>query len=233
MAIEWILSFVVGAVASVVALLMVQRFLVKRQLHQALWALGLGMWAVSAFAQGAAILYGWTVASYKLYYFAAISLAGFLGAGTAGLILRRRKLFQGFVAYIAGVTVLFGVAVTLAVVNEGLLQETVVGGLAFPSEVRIWTPFINVPGGIAFIGGAAYGFFRTRRLFALLITLGALTPAIGGTLARFSFPWVLPFTDFVGIACLSAGVLLSMTPAEIQSAVASGHFWRPRRLRPT
>jgi len=212
MAVEEILSFAVGTVAAIIAFVMFSRFWAKRRLHHLLWAVGLGLWAVSSFAQGAAILVGWTIPSYKLYYFSAIALAGFLGAGTLGLITRRARIVRGFAAYIVAMCGIFAVAIAFAPVDEDVLERIFVGGLALPSSLRLLTPFINVPGGITFIGGAIYSFVKTRKLFAIFITLGATVPALGGILARFSLPWLLPFTDFIGIVFLSSGVYLSLRP---------------------
>jgi hypothetical protein len=103
-------------------------------------------------------------------------------------------------------------AISLSPLNLEVLKEPVVGGLALPSNARLLAPFINIPGGITFIGGAAYTFVRSRKLYALLITLGALAPALGGTLARFALPGFLPFTDFIGILMLSVGIYLSIQP---------------------
>lgn len=212
MVVETVTSFLVGTVASAVAALMLDRFRRKRHLHHLLWAAGLALWATTSFAQGLALVGGWNVPMYKLYYFSATALAGFLGAGTVGLIVRQRRVFLAFTAYILAASAVLGVSLALAPVDASVLQTPIVGGLALPSWVRGLAPWINIPGGIAFIGGAAYSFVRTRRLFALLITVGAAAPAVGGIFARLSLPWVLPFTDLIGIVCLSAGVLLSMTP---------------------
>ncbi len=164
--------------------------------------------------QASAILIGWTVPVYKLYYFSAIVLTGFLGVGTVGLLFSHRRAYRPYVLYVVYTTLLFGLLVVFAAVNEALLATSpVVGGLAFPDNVRIWTLPINIPGGIAFIGGAAWSFWVTRRPYALYIALGALIPAVGGTLARFALPFFLPFTDFFGIVFLSAGVYLSARPA--------------------
>ncbi len=209
MTVEWVLSLLVGSVASTIAATMFFKYYKGRRLHHLLWALGLAFWGISAFGQGYAILIGWTVPLYKLYYFSAIALAGYLGAGTLGLIMPKRRIYLAFVTYIVALTAIFAYFVSFAAVDEGLLAQAVIGGLAFPSSVRMWTFFINIPGGITFIGGAAYSFVKSRKLFALLITLGALTPAVGGTLARLALPFFLPFTDFLGIVLLSAGVYLS------------------------
>lgn len=223
MAVEEVLSFAVGTVAAIIAFVMFSKFWEKRRLHHLLWAVGLILWATSSFAQGAAILVGWTIPSYKLYYFAAIALAGFLGAGTLGLISRRTKLVRGFATYIVGACAVFAVALALAPVDEAVLARVFVGGQALPSNVRLLTPLINIPGGIAFIGGALFTVVKTRKWFAVFITLGATLPALGGILARFSLPWVLPFTDFFGIVFLSAGVYLSLklapTPLKASASV--------------
>jgi len=212
MSVEAALSIVVGIVATGVAAYMGYRFVRKRKAHHALWAAGLGLWATSAFTQASALLGAWSVPSYRAYYFSAIALAGLLGAGTLGLILQRRGLFRGFSAYILAATAVFGIAVALAPVDEAVLTSAVIGGAGFPASVRLITPFINVPGGIGFIGGALYTVVKLRRPFAVFITLGATLPALGGVLARFSMPWFLPFTDFLGISFLAAGIYLSVHP---------------------
>lgn len=211
--VETVLSFVVGIVASLVAAYMLSRYIVTRRAHHLLWSVGLALWAASSFGQGTAFVSGWSVASYKLYYFSAILLAGFLGAGTLGLVLRRRRVFQVFAAYVIGFAAAFGLLLALAPVDEAVLAHLAIGGQALPAGVRMWTPLVNIPGGIAFIGGAAYSIVRTRKAFAVLITLGAALPALGGILARLGVPAVLPFTDFAGIACLSAGIVMTLRPA--------------------
>lgn len=210
MLVETLLSVIVGGVAASFSGFLGYRYVRRQRLYHLLWGIGLGLWALSAFAQGYAFAVGWTVGLYKAYYVSAISLAGFMGAGTLGLILKRPRPFLGFVAYILAVSLLLGVAVGLAPVDESVLANAAVGGTALPSGVRLLSPLINVPGGIAFIGGAFYTLWRTRKPFALLIGIGALTPAVGGILARFGMPYVLPFTDFAGVVFLSAGIYLSL-----------------------
>ncbi|MGQ0797424.1 MAG: hypothetical protein ACT4OI_06145 [Methanobacteriota archaeon] len=221
MAFEWFLSFLVAGVAAAVAGVTAWRFATRHRLRDGFWALGLGLWAFSEYAQGAAFLWGWTVPVYKLYYFSAIALTGFLGSGSVALIFRRNRAILGFLGYILAVSAIVAVAIALAPVDEAQLASPAVGGLALPSSVRIWSPFINVPGGVAFIGGAAYSFFRLRKSFALLITIGAAAPAVGGALARFGLPQVLPFSNFVGVVFLAAGIFLSLRPAESREPVPS------------
>jgi hypothetical protein len=218
-AFEFVLAFVVGGIASVMAAITGWRFVATRKAHHMFWSVGMALWAASAVAQGIALVSGWSVPMYKAYYVSAIALAGFLGAGTLELVLRRRRALLAFDGYILGMTGILGLAVALAPVDETLLGTAVIGGLALPSGARIWSPFINIPGGIAFIGGAAYSYVKLRRPFALLITIGAATPAVGGVLARFAMPAALPFTDFIGVVFLAAGIVLSLRPLETPSPV--------------
>jgi hypothetical protein len=208
--IEALLSFLVAGVATAIALRVLGAYVANRRPHHLFWAIGLGLWALSALGQGYALLWGWPVDLYRAYYFSAIALAGFLGAGTLGLITGRRRLLAIYTTYIIVLAAILAVGVATAPVDVEALKRVVVGGLALPRSVRLLAPLINIPGGIAFIGGAAYSYVKTRRPYALLITLGALTPALGGIMARFEVPGLLPFTDFLGILFLAVGVYLSL-----------------------
>lgn len=213
---ELVLSLIVGSIAGGMAAYMFLRYVRASKLHHLLWGLGLALWAISSFGQAASLyLDGWVeiVPVYRLYYFAAIALVGFLGAGTLGLIWPKSRLYPAFNVYIAYFTTVLAVAVALGPVDLAALRTPVVGGEGLAFSTLIFTLPINVPGGVFFIGGAAYSIFRTRKLFAVFITLGAIMPALGGIISRLGVPAFLPFTDFVGISFLSAGVYLSVRVA--------------------
>ncbi|MDE1869665.1 MAG: hypothetical protein KGH71_01610 [Candidatus Micrarchaeota archaeon] len=208
---ESMLGLIVGIVASAITVVLIGRYMKSKRLYLLLWALGMLLWAISAFAQAYAILFGWSVPLYKLYYFAAVALAGFLGAGTLGIITKRERVFLGFAALMTALSLILAISLALTPIDQGLLNYPVVGANAVPISVRILAPIINIPAAVAFIGGAAYSFIRSRKMYALFITLGATVPAIGGTLAGALIPWALPFTDFIGIAFLASGFYLSFT----------------------
>ena len=79
-----------------------------------------------------------------------------------------------------------------------------------PQYVRMLTPLINIPAGMIFIGGAAYSYLRTRKIYALCITLGAVFPMLGGILARFGFTGLIHLTDLTGTIFLVLGFYLSL-----------------------
>jgi hypothetical protein len=81
------------------------------------------------------------------------------------------------------------------------------------SNIRSLTPFFNVYGTLALAGGAiysAYIFWRKRVLYNrmignILIGVGALSPALGGTLSKAGFPTALYISELVGIMLIFIG----------------------------
>ncbi len=209
MAFEWLLPLLVGAIASAVSYDLLNAYLKKGHLHHLLWAAGMVLWAISAFAQMYALIFGWPILLYKLYYFSAISLAGFLGAGTLALVSSRKTIISLYAWFNVLAAAMLAISLAFAPVDLNVLKNLVVGGLALPSSVRMLAPVINIPGGITFIGGALYSYMKWRKPYTILIALGAAVPAIGGILARFAIPELLPYTDFLGIIFLSTGFYLS------------------------
>ena len=204
------MSLFAGLLALGVSAHSYRSFIERRVLHHVLWAVGLTLWGLSDLSQASALLWGWSTGLYKLYYFSAIALVGFLGAGTLGMVSRGGRASKVFTAYILAMTLVLGVMVAASGVDEEALREAVVGGLAMPGTVRMLTPLINIPGGIAFIGGAVYSLVKLRRGYALFITIGAVAPMIGGVMARLGNPGLLPLADLVGTVALAAGVYLAL-----------------------
>jgi hypothetical protein len=88
------------------------------------------------------------------------------------------------------------------------------------SGVRGLTPIFNVYGTLALVGGALYSawiFWRKRVLLHrtignVLIAVGAILPAFGGTFSRFGVSGALYITEFLGAVVLFAGFLRAVTP---------------------
>lgn len=97
--------------------------------------------------------------------------------------------------------------------------ETLAGG-GFPTGLsgpRILTPFFNIFGTVALVGGAIYSAwaFWRRRIMPhrvasnILIALGAMLPLLGGTFARLGRPDFLYILELLGIAVIFLGFLRS------------------------
>ncbi|HEY0603672.1 MAG TPA: hypothetical protein VGD58_12210 [Herpetosiphonaceae bacterium] len=100
------------------------------------------------------------------------------------------------------------------------------------SNIRSLTPFFNVYGTLALAGGAiysAYIFWRKRVLYDrmignILIGMGAMSPALGGTLSKAGFPTALYISELIGIMLIFIGYTQAVktdqpTPAPAQQPV--------------
>jgi predicted secreted protein len=97
------------------------------------------------------------------------------------------------------------------------------------SNIRSLTPFFNVYGTLALAGGAiysAYIFWRKRVLYNrmignILIGLGALSPALGGTLSKAGFPTALYISELIGIVLIFIGYTQAVKTEEPAPVAAS------------
>lgn len=206
---EWVLPLVVGVISLAISAFLFDVFLKRRRMHHLLWAVGMLLWSVSDFTQLYALVLGWTVAAYLAYYFCSIMLAGFLGSGTLYLIAPKSRVSGFYMWFNIVAAAALVVALLVVPVDAAALKAAVAGANGIVGPSRDIAALVNIPAAVTFIGGAAYSFVRTRKLYALLITVGALIPAIGGSLATAAIPQLLPFTDFFGILFLGMGFYLS------------------------
>lgn len=208
-------------VSVIFAALVFNQWLGRRKAYQMAWSIGLGLYGVAAFMQFLAEAYGWTIATYKVYYLVAAPLVAVLGIGSA--VLTSRRLGIGFALYTAIVFVGFAIAIFGTAVNTAALSSPIpVAGTAIPDpNVRLFSPLFTIPGSIALIGIAAYSYWRTRLAFNLWIGVGALIVAIGGSLARFNITWALYIGEFLGIAVMFWGFLASQDLVKAKSPAAT------------
>lgn len=96
------------------------------------------------------------------------------------------------------------------------------------SNIRSLTPFFNVYGTLALAGGAiysAYIFWRKRVLYDrmignILIGMGAMSPALGGTLSKAGFPTALYISELIGIMLIFIGYTQAVKPDQPAPAPA-------------
>ncbi len=134
--------------------------------------------------------WGLNQAIYRLWYlFGAIFVAAYLGMGTLYLLTSRR------IAHIIMAILLvasFYAAFRVFTASIDLSAISSLSGQAMPQGIRLITPFFNTFGTVALVGGAVYcawvywrrRFMPHRVISNTLIAVGALLPALGGTLAR-------------------------------------------------
>jgi hypothetical protein len=211
-----VIPLLTSIVSLVFAVLVLDQFFARRRPYQLVWCIGLFMYAVSSGAEFAAGTGGITVGVYKAWYlFGAILVAAWLGMGTLYLLLKRGTA-NVIMGLLAAITVYAAVKVMTATIDISGLEGLT--GTAMPGDVRMLTPFLNIFGTLSLVGGAVYSawtFWRHkvmkhRVLSNILIAVGAILPAVGGTNMRLSGDLTLfYFLELAGIAIILLGFLRS------------------------
>ena len=144
---------------------------------------------------------------YRAYYVLIASLVAILGLGTVYLFNRRAGRY--LTLYFAVVITALIISTLNADVASERLKERIVGGSAMPTNVRMISPFLTIPGSIALIGGALYSWYIARRSYNLFIAIGALLVASGGSLSRFGLEWALYMLELLGVTVMYIGFIKS------------------------
>jgi hypothetical protein len=154
----------------------------------------------------------------KLYYLTVAPQVSLLGTGVLLLISPRwgRRILAVVLTLSAMLVILGSVAPIDISQTTQSFQKSVVFGIsdaarAFSRPVRLLTVGLNIYGAIALIGGSLFSFLRDRhRTFALLIAVGGLLNAIGGTLLGIlGDPEIFLEFELLGAVALFAGFLMS------------------------
>jgi len=203
-------------VSFVFALAVLDQYFARRRPYQLIWAIGLFMYAISTSTEFWVGAWGLNVTVYRLWYlFGAIFVAAYLGMGTLYLLVRRRTAHI-IMAILLAASVYATFRVFAASIDLGGLQ--VLSGTAMPQGIRLMTPAFNTFGTVALVGGAIYSawvYWRRkimphRVVSNVLIAVGAILPAVGGTHMRLGggLPLFYIF-ELVGIIIIFAGFLRS------------------------
>jgi len=180
-------------ISFIFAVTVLDQFFARRKPFQLLWSIGLFMYAIAAFTEFYAGVYGISVFILKLWYFiGAILVAAYMGMGTLYLLMKRRNAH--IVMAILGIATLYA-AIRIFTVNIDVTRLTKLTGIGvMPTDVRaILAPVFNAFGTFALVGGAIYSafIFWRKRILAhrvvsnILIAVGAILPALGGTHLTF------------------------------------------------
>ncbi|ASS75040.1 hypothetical protein CIG75_08610 [Tumebacillus algifaecis] len=182
----------------------------KRKMAQLAWLIGFFLYTFSAFGSAWAYLSGWDETIYRLWYVSAASLVAFLGAGQLYFTVKPKVAHLFLLLIIAITAVMMFKALTVPV-DLTVLQEAQgeIGGAALPSEVRVFSPILTIPGSIALIGGALFTALARKSKSGLWIGIGSLIIAMGGTFTRLDLPEALPIANSIGIGLIYYGYALT------------------------
>jgi hypothetical protein len=225
--IRW-LPFVSSMVSFVFACFVFRRYVNRRGPHLLIWGIGMVFYGVGGLCEWYYGAVGWNPLVFRLWYlFGAMLVAAWLGQGTVYLLARRR--WANALMIILGLASLYGLIRVLtaqldpALMTSSLHTGSELSGRAIVTAgVRSLTPFFNFYGTVTLVGGAlwsAWLFWRKRILLHrtignVLIAVGAILPAFGGTFSRFGIAGALYINELLGALILFIGFLRATTPMQ-------------------
>ena len=205
-------------VSLIFAITVLDQWVARRKSYQLVWAIGLFLYFIGTGTEFWMEGWGLNAGIYRLWYLSgAILVAAYLGMGTIYLLMRQRTAH--IIMAILGVVTIYAVfaAITADIDSVALNAMPPLTGEAMPGSVRIMTPFLNSFGTLALVGGALYSawIFWRRRILPhrvvsnILIAVGAILPAAGGTSMRLGNPQLFYLFELLGIIIIFLGFLRS------------------------
>jgi len=223
-----ILPFLSGLVSFSFAIVILRRYWQRKGLHLLLWGIGMVFYGIGGFCEGYYGAFGWNPLVFRMWYlFGAILVAAWLGQGTVYLLAKKTwahgMMIILILGSIYGAFKVIGAELDPTLMTTSLHTGSEMSGHAIVTPgVRSLTPFFNLFGTVALVGGAAYSawiFFKKRVLLHrsignILIAVGALLPAFGGTFSRMGFSGALYVTEFLGAILIFIGFVRATTPID-------------------
>lgn len=189
-------------------IVLVRHYRARPSNHVLWWAIGVFMFGVGTFTEGATTLFGWNETLFRSWYISGALLGGApLAQGTVYLMLERRTAH--ILAALLGTYILIAATfVWLTPINYELVEtHRLTGSVMEWSWVRLFSPIVNLYAVIFLIGGAILSAIRYakrrdtrhRAIGNALIAFGAILPGIGGSATRMGYTEVLYVTELLGL----------------------------------
>ncbi len=211
-----VIPLVSSIISLIFALTILDQFFARRKPYQLIWAIGLFMFFISTGSEFWTQAWGLNETVYRLWYlFGAIFVAAYLGMGTLYLLAPRRTA-----RIILVILLVASLYATFRVFTASIDLSTIqyLSGEAMPRGIRLMTPFFNTFGTVALVGGAIYSawvfwrrrFMPHRVISNVLIAVGAILPAVGGTSMRLGGALQLFYLlELLGVIIIFVGFLRS------------------------
>lgn len=212
---------VISAVLAALCAIVIGRDALRRpRPDKQAWFIAFVMFALAAGADAYGREIGWSEALARLYYMTGPALVvAFLAIGELYLLFPNR---MGRFAPGAAIllTATWITMVLNAPIDSTLLASEGWEAIDRSGALRVMSIAINVIGTLIIVGGLLWsvwrfqrtGSHRNRMIGCLLIVVGTLTVAMGGTLTRFGQYEYLYIAMSVGIALIFGGVLWTRRP---------------------
>ena len=211
----------------------------RSRFHALAWATAMSMYAIATWTLAWGLLQGWTDSSFRVfYYLGAIVNIPILALGSIALVRGEKagRRFVGFlipffalaawstmVAPAVGEIANVGVPEGSAVFQQGMIDDPAVPPIPSP---RTFAAIAGGLGTVIVIGLAAISAVRRRDdrnavLGNVLIILGTLAPAFGGSLTALGEGGAFAISLLVGAALLWAGYRVARRASYRPSAAES------------
>lgn len=192
------------------------------------WTIAFGLFAIAAGFEVGGALAGWNPLLVRIYYLTGATLVvGFLGLGQLYLLAGPR------IAGIAPGAALLVTALAITVIWDAPVDKARLAGEGWHALVRgpalvATTVSINILGTVVVIGGALWSAFRFwrrgiarhRMIGCLLIAIGTLVVASGGSLTRLGSPQYFDIAMALGVGIIFAGYLQARRPGTMATEAA-------------
>jgi hypothetical protein len=213
------------------------RFRIKRGLHLLFWGIGLVLYGIGTLTE-VLMMFTYNELALKLWYLCGAMLtAAWLGQGTINLLVRRRGVASILNIILITISLLAVVMVLLAPVTPAAATYNIAQPasaqykdiLTRSGGVVLLTILLNIYGTFTLVGGAVYSayiFWRKRVLFNrmignILIAIGAIMPAMGGSFLRMGLPDFLYLSEFLGLILMYIGFLQATATVPVESTSAA------------
>ena len=203
------------------------------------WIVAFAMFGIAAAAEAIGDTAGWNAPLARTYYLTgAVLVVGFLALGQLYLLAGNRigKVAPGIALLITAVSVS---TVWSAPIDHARLSEDGWDAIERTTGLSILAISINSIGTLILLGGLGYsairfkrsGQHRNRMIGCLLIALGTLVVAMGGTLTRFGSEQYLYIAMSIGIAMIFGGYVWMKKPEARRESRSRGGGRREARRR--
>lgn len=209
------------------------RFRTRHGAHLLLWCIGLVLYGIGTLTE-VIMLFIFNPLALKLWYLSGAMLtAAWLGQGTINLLVRRRGIAPALniiliIVSLLAVVLVLSAPFTAAAAGYNTAQPLSAQYkdiLTRSGVVVLLTILLNIYGTLTLVGGAiysAYIFWRKKVLFNrmvgnILIAIGAILPAMGGSFIQMGMPDFLYLSEFLGAILMYIGFLQATVPVAVKT----------------
>jgi hypothetical protein len=227
------ISILSTIVTFIFAVAVYNRYRVRRGAHLLIWSIGLLLYGIGTLTE-VILLFSFNTLALKLWYLSGAMLtAAWLGQGTINLLVHRRGIAPALNIILTIVSLLALGLILLAPITPAAAAfntaQPVSGQyrdiLTRSGAIIALTILLNIYGTLTLVGGAIYSafiFWRKKVLFNrmignILIAIGALMPAIGGSFLKTGLPDFLYLSEFLGVILMYVGFLQATVAVPVKN----------------